>query len=763
MTLSDFSSLLVKAKPRTILGCPGFSARCPAHEDDNPSFAVWESPDGWLHVKCQRGCSEDSILQSLNLTSIDRRVHLNGQAHKNTDEKVYVYTDWSGDYIFEKVRYYKNGKKSFYQRIANGDGTFTMDLSELGPMSKMFYRMHRIEEAIANGKRIFLNEGEKAVDALEARGEYATCQPGGAEGGRPESKWLPMHTELLAGAKEVIVVQDQDDTGRAFAKYVASELKKAGIPVRVVESKHRAEKADAFDHLAEGYSPDEFIAPIIETPAKIAAKAVAQGSLAQIVSEIVTEIVTEMEPSEFPLSDSGNAERLIHNFGSELRFVPAWGRWIYWNGWKWVSDETGNSKVFEYALATARLIQKQAWDCNDSDKRQTMGKWGFSSEGRGRLENMVALASKSRRIVVKTDDLDSHPWFVNLRNGVYDTKERRLISHNPDLLITKGIDVAYDQNAKCPIWQKFLLDVLAASPTMLRFIWKATGYSLTGDCSEQCFFFLHGNTGNNGKSTFIETLIALFGDYAKQTPTETLMAKFGDPGASNDVARLKDARFVAAPETEDGKRMNEGLIKRLTGQDRITARFLHQEFFEYTPQFKIWMSGNHRPEIRGTDDAIWRRVTLIPFQVTIPEEDRNPHLKTDLLAELPGILAWAISGCDAWHTERLGRPEEVQAALVDYRSSQDKLNAFLEDATEKVGADIHIQAGVLFKAYGDWCKANNEHAMSMTMFGKSMKARGEGAQDATSGLRYYCGRKLRREIHGENGPEVDPVYRGSND
>lgn len=461
------------------------------------------------------------------------------------------------------------------------------------------------------------------------------------------------------------------------------------------------------------------------------------------------------EIKEFPLTDAGNAERLVHWYGKDLRFCSQWGRWLNWDGRRWVVDETGGARVHQLALEAVRRIQKEAVECPDSDRRKALGEWGFKCESRARIDNMVSMASKMPGIPVMSSDLDAHPWLLNLGNGIYDLRNDQILNHERALLLTRIISVDYEEDAKCERWKEFLVKVLGEDGDLLKFIWKAVGYSLTGDCSEQCFFFLHGNTGNNGKSTFVETLLALFGDYAKQTPTETLMAKVGDSGISNDIARLKDARLVAAPETEDGKRLNEGLVKRLTGGDTITARFMHQEFFEFKPQFKVWMTGNHRPEIRGTDDAIWRRVALIPFQVTIAKEDRNPNLKEELLDELPGILYWAIKGYRSWKKERLGRPQAIELANADYRTSQDKLGTFLDEMTE-TDENYRTKAGDMYKAYQLWAKSAGEWPMSLTKFGNTMRERGEGSVDI-SGSKYYRGRRIKEDSTNES------VYRGSND
>lgn len=458
------------------------------------------------------------------------------------------------------------------------------------------------------------------------------------------------------------------------------------------------------------------------------------------------------EIKSFPLTDAGNAERMAHMFGGELRYCAQWGKWLTWNGWKWEVSADGGAKVYQLALETVRAIQAEALQQTDPDRRKALGAWGFKCEARNKLDAMVALCAKVKGIPVSTHEIDSHNHVLNLRNGVYNLTKQKLFPHEKKLLLTRGIDIEYDENAACPTWQKFLTVVLGENPNLLKYVWKAVGYSLDGSCAEQCFFFVHGNSGNNGKSTFIETILSLFGDYSKQTSTDTLMSKFGDPGISNDIARLKDARLVAAPETEDGKRLNEGLIKRLTGGDTITARFMHQEFFEFKPQFKVWMTGNHRPEIRGTDDAIWRRVKLIPFQVTVPKEDRDPYLKEKLLKELPGILKWALTGHAAWRKERLGDPEEIKSVVEEYRESQDPIGAFLLECTEPSLTE-RVKSSALYTAYQAWCKRSGEYSISLKRFGTSMRERGQGSQDS-GGNAWYVGINLTTATDHSN------VYRG---
>ena len=274
---------------------------------------------------------------------------------------------------------------------------------------------------------------------------------------------------------------------------------------------------------------------------------------------------------------------------------------------------------------------------------------------------------------------------------------------------------------------------------MIEFIRQAIGYSLSGATSEQCLFFLYG-LGFNGKSVFAETLQALLNDYSRRTPADTLMAKRFDDGISNDVARLPGARVVIASELEEGRRLNETLVKDLTGGDRITARFLRKEFFEFAPTFKIWMYGNHKPEIRGTDKGIWRRVRVVPFDVTIPAEERDPDLINKLKAELPGILAWAVRGFTAWQAAgALLTPKCVQDATAQYRAEQDLIAAFLEECCLTGNSLYTVTAGALFRAYKAWAEENNERVMNQRKFSMSMSERGyttSGREPGTGRMMY---------------------------
>ena len=299
---------------------------------------------------------------------------------------------------------------------------------------------------------------------------------------------------------------------------------------------------------------------------------------------------------------------------------------------------------------------------------------------------------------------------INLRTG-------ELCSHDPNKFITKIGLAEFTEKIDCPIWNQFLNDIFDNDKELIRFIQKAIGYSLTGSTAEQCAFFCYG-TGCNGKSTFLDTINHIMGDYAVNIQPETIMAKKQSGGANSDIARLKGARFVTSVEPNDGMRLDEGLLKQLTGGDRVTARKLYGNEFEFSPEFKLWMGTNHKPIIRGTDIGIWRRIMLIPFTAKIPDEKMDKNLKYKLRQELPAILNWAVEGCLMWYREGLKMPQSVQQATNSYQSEMDVISCFLDTCCYDCG---EIQASQLYQAYKEWAKENGEYdGMSNTRFGREI-------------------------------------------
>jgi putative DNA primase/helicase len=443
------------------------------------------------------------------------------------------------------------------------------------------------------------------------------------------------------------------------------------------------------------------------------------------------------QPSQgFNLTDLGNAERFVAHHGTDVRYCYQWRKWLVWTGARWERDEAG--RVHRLAKETVRSIYREASDEEDEDRRKALAKHARASESETRIRAMVELAKSE--VPASPDQFDAEPWLLNTSNGTIDLRTGEQREHRREDLITKLAAVEYDPDAAAPAWTAFLKRVLPGEE-LRRFVQRATGYSATGNTSEQCMFIHHG-PGANGKSTFQETVSAALGDYAMRTPTETLLVK-RPGGVPNDVARLKGARFVTASETEEGRRLAESLVKDLTGQDTISARFMWAEWFDFKPTHALHLSTNHKPEIRGTDAAIWRRIRLIPWAVTIPPAEQDRELPEKLRAELPGVLSWIVRGCLEWQRGGLQAPEEVRQATRAYRAEMDVLAAFLADCCAR-GDDETAFAGELWGAWKCWCEETGEQQGTQKRFGGRLAERGFlNHRDSKTGRKMWSGLSLR--------------------
>jgi putative DNA primase/helicase len=418
-------------------------------------------------------------------------------------------------------------------------------------------------------------------------------------------------------------------------------------------------------------------------------------------------------------TDYGNAERLVREHGADLRYTTAWG-WMVWDGARWKRDETG--ETMRRAKATIRGMYTASWTLPE-EAGAFLRKHAAKSESAAALKAMITLAASEHPVASAAADFDGDPWLLNTANGTLDLRAGDLRPHHRADLLTRVAPVVYDGQAACPHWRLFLHQIFNGDTDQILFLQRAIGYALTGSTREQVMFILYG-TGANGKSTLLNVLQAVLGDYAQSTPATTLLVR-PDGAATNDLARLAGARFVAATESEEGKRLAEALIKQMTGGDKLVARYLRQEFFEFVPVFKLFFATNHKPVIRGTDLAIWRRIHLIPFSVTIPPEQRDATLTERLIAEAPGILAWAVEGCRMWQARGLAPPASVQAATEGYRSDMDLLAQFLaECCAEGPAGKYEVTHKELYKTYAEWADDAGEKPMSSRAFSQRLQETG---------------------------------------
>lgn len=430
-------------------------------------------------------------------------------------------------------------------------------------------------------------------------------------------------------------------------------------------------------------------------------------------------------------TDAENAELFMAKNSNIVFYIHPWKSWYIYDGCRWKRDE--QEKINQIAKATIRSIYDTLSYIDDDQKKKDFFKHAIRSENEKRLQSMVKLAKSE--LAMSHDSLDKDQCKINLKNGTFNLLTGKLEPHSPSDLITEFVDIIYDPNATCPTWISFLDKITGSNRNLIAFLKRAIGYCLSGLTSEQCLFILYGS-GSNGKSVFIELIRQLLGSYARQADFNTFILKDGEK-VRNDLARLVGARMVAAVESPENKFLDEATVKQLTGSDTVTARFLHQEYFEFRPSFKIWLATNHKPRIKGTDNGIWRRLHLIPFSVTIQKEDQDRSLPDKLRKELSGILNWALEGFYEWQKIGLSVPDEVLNATNEYREDQDHFGAFLKDRCF-IGPSEKATISELKISYENFCKSLGEMPRSSRSLIRYLKEKGF-AEARTSSERYLTG------------------------
>jgi putative DNA primase/helicase len=450
------------------------------------------------------------------------------------------------------------------------------------------------------------------------------------------------------------------------------------------------------------------------------------------------------EPDEIHLTDLGNAKRVIARHGQDLRYSHPLKSWFVWDDRRWREDDT--------AEVVRRIKETQAHLCAQClAEMQDLIRQGGEGPSK-RLAELNALLKHSLKweatriigyceqsmqsepgVPILPQQLDADLFLFNVVNGTLDLRSGQLRPHRREDLISKLARVHYVPGAECPLWRKFLDRILGQDKDLIEYVQRVVGHTLTGDVSEQSLWFLFGS-GANGKSTFLSLLLALFGDYGLQAVSELLMQRANETHPT-ERADLLGKRLAATIETDEGKRLAESLLKQLTGGDAVRARRMRQDFFQFDPTHKLFLAANHRPKVRGTDLAIWRRIKLIPFTVTITEEEKDRHLLRKLKGELSGVLNWALEGCLAWQRSGLSEPEVVRQATDQYRAESDALGAFIAECCT-VHPEVRVQSSTLFEAYRNW---SGDREMNANDFASHMEAKGYKRRRGHGGWVFWHG------------------------
>jgi len=454
----------------------------------------------------------------------------------------------------------------------------------------------------------------------------------------------------------------------------------------------------------------------------------------------------------FNLTDTGNGERMVRLFGDRIRYVHDWHKWLVWDGKRWKIDNT--AAIYRFGKATSRSIYGEAQEPGlDENTVKQIARWAIETESKGGIDRMVAQASREEGIPALHEDLDQDPWLLNCRNCTVDLRTGKGRPHDRGDMLTKMAPVDFDPDATCPLWMETLRTFLVTD-ALIDYLQRLFGMAITGVIEEHILAIPYG-TGSNGKSTILGALLDAIGtDYGMKAPPDLLLAKQTESHPT-DRADLFGKRVVVAIETEDGRRLNESLVKEMTGGDKIRARRMREDFWEFAPTHTIFLATNHKPQVRGTDHGIWRRIKLVPFSVQMTDGQAKKDMPRLLRKELPGILAWLVRGCLAWQAEGLKAPKTVTDATTQYREDEDVLGVFIAEHCI-IHNSVKVKAGDIYTRYKGWSEASGLGTLSMVKFGKAIEERGY-RKERSGGIWYHGIGLLQNDPRQPGSSRDDPL------
>lgn len=734
-----------------------YVAQCPFHSEKSASFSVnpekaifkcfgcGEGGDAFNFIEKTRGMRFMDAARFLGArygvrieTEPERSRPLAAPEGYEFDCE-YIYTDFLGHPLHKKIRYklvrQAPGRrpKDFRQAyMKDGDWVFAK------PNNQRFvlYNLPDVEKTRAAKGVVFLCEGEKDADNVRGLGLCSTTMTEGAN-----KTWLSDYTDQLCGAKCVAICQDNDEPGIKHVNKVASILTGAGIPVKVLTfGMHK----DVSDWIAAGGTKAE-LWDMVSNMQHWSAPAPMQPPP---LPTTTPPLDIYFEDKGVVDSDMANAKRFAFYYGDTFHFAKERG-WLAWNGTHWEADQKG------FAVECAKEVVRRIPDeisVAPHHVRPKLEKHSAKSQSNGALNSMLKTASTVDPITVKFEEFDSAETLMklNVKNGTIDLTTGKLYPHERKDKFTRVIDINYEPDATCPEFMDQLLLCFRGDEELTSYIQRFAGYMLTGSTDEQCFQYWWGD-GANGKSALVSVFEYMLGPYGVTTPANTFMQQM-NKGIPNDIARMVGARFVWASEANERQRLDESLIKQVTGGDKMAARFLHKEFFEFRPQFKLIMTGNKKPKIDGDDYGLFRRVHLVPFTFTIPENSREPMNKVlgRLFAEKEGILSWMVRGCLEWQANRLEAPSSVRQETENWFKSRDFTRMYIDRCCETPPAgmakNVYFEkSSRMYASYKEFSQASGFYVANLNRFTEALKKQGFGLEEINGEL---CFIGIRLKLKG---------------
>ena len=659
---------------------------CPSHDDKNPSLSVTEAADGTVLLHCHAGCSNQTIMAELQLpmSALFEPESSNGKS-KMEILATYDYVDEGGHPVYQVVRIVP---KDFRQRRPDGAGGWVWNLSNI---KRIPYRLPELIAVVGAGRHVFIVEGEKDVETLRKAGLAATCNSGGAE------KWRKEYDAHFVDAK-VVILPDNDEAGHKHRDQLVAHLAPVAASVRVVELPDLPEHGDVTDWLNAGHTVDELKRLVLEAEPEPTTSGEDSDPEADESEDVWAVSETEIT------GDHLNAKFFADVYGADVRYCAELDRWFVWNGAWWVEDAAHSVN----GLARKTIDGLREWVSEaDKDEMKRRVAHYVASTSAHRLDGLLKVARTLPGIAIRLEELDTHPHLLPCRNGCIDLRTGVLLPANRAHLMTRGVYTNYVPETRSDEWERFLAETLP-DPEVLEFTQRLTGSMLFAGDVENLLPIFFGK-GKNGKSTFTGAVQDVLGDYAITAPEGLLIMQKYDPHPER-LAVLRGRRLVVSSELEKRATLAEGLVKMLTGGEKISARHLNRDRFEFAPSHHLLLVTNHKPKITGTDPAIWRRVLLVPFTETVAADRRIVNLRRILVAEhAEAILAWLVDGAFMWHRDGLGTSLAVTEATNAYRRDEDVLTAFMHERTEKADGQF-VWLSVLYGAWKTWSGDNGERS-----------------------------------------------------